>query len=145
MGVQLASLFAERSATAVAAGYDINKPFYFAGVNYPRPYPQDLEGQADQALRAAPMTDSGASTLTLATARTYASHDTTMVLRCTVVTLRGSESSSDIPMCAWADSWTIGVVLDFSTRVGTGQGEADLQGTVDRTIATRAAAMRPGS
>ncbi|WP_329611661.1 hypothetical protein [Kitasatospora herbaricolor] len=145
MGVQLASLFVERSPTAVAAGFDINKPFYFAGVNLPRPYPQDLAGQADLALKAAPLANTSNTTLTLATtpAQGYATQDTAMVLHCTVATLRGSASSYDLPVCAWADSWTIGVVLAISTKIETGQGAAGLQAAADLTIATRTAAMQP--
>ncbi len=145
MGVQLTSLFAERSPTAVAAGFDINKPFYFAGINLPRPYPQDLAGQADLALRTAPMANSNTTTLTLAPtpAQAYAPQDAAMVLHCTVATLRGSASSTDVPVCAWADSWTIGVVMDFSRMIETERGAADLQGAADLTIATRTAATQP--
>ncbi|MFC8454097.1 hypothetical protein [Kitasatospora sp. NPDC057223] len=143
MGVQLASLFADRSPTAVAAGFDINAPFYFAGINSPEPYPQDLAGQADLALRAAPTANSGTGSLTLVPAQDYASHDSTTALHCTVATLRGSTASTDIPVCAWADGWTIGLVMDFSRKVETGQGEADLQGAADLTLATRTAAARP--
>jgi hypothetical protein len=144
MGAQLASIFAERSPSAVAAGFDINAPFYFAGINSPDSYPQDLAGQADLALRAAPMASSGTGSLTLAPAQDYVSHDPTTVLRCTVATLRGSTVSTDIPVCAWADGWTIGLVMDFSRKVDTGQGETDLQGAADRTLATRTAATQPG-
>lgn len=147
MGVQLASLFAERSPSAVAAGFDINKPFYFAGVNLPQPHPQDLAGQADLALRAAPMANTSNTTLTLATtpAQDYATQDTATVLHCTVATLHGSASSHDVPVCAWADNWTIGVVLAFSKRIETGQGAADLQEAADLTIATRTAATQPST
>ncbi|MCX5215328.1 hypothetical protein OG689_39825 [Kitasatospora sp. NBC_00240] len=143
MGVQLAALFPERTDSPVAAAFDINRVFYFAGISGSLPHPGNLGEQADLALRAVPAASSSSVAPTLSAAATYPSDDPRAVLRCAALTLHNTDRPLDVPVCAWADAWSVGVLLDYSSPPAE-PGAAELTGAAQRTSLVREAARQPG-
>ncbi|MER5641701.1 hypothetical protein ABT095_32780 [Kitasatospora sp. NPDC002227] len=144
MGEQLAVLFPEHTGAPASGTYDINRPVYFAGVSRPRFHSADLAGQADQVLLSVlKARNANDAPLTETPARSYGSGAASAVLRCAALTQHGTDRTWDMPVCAWADERSVGVVLDYSAPAAP--GAADFAKAVALTVGFRTAAEKPGS